>query len=1164
MKTRFHEHRKCNKISVSKKLFICIFCFLSTILLAQEKATSAQEKWQKPNWKQLLSKLDTTQIKSGVLLDKVTSFANLLLFNTEKQNTSDKNHFIQAMSELYRASNKTRFMEIPKLKEYIKANTVKNQVVMGIINTNYEKLNISQNKEKEGGLIYNDTLFIPIKGAPSFLSRKLFIAAPLVDFVVGTTVDYKLMDDLIINNATSNIKSLTISFDNGKDPISLIKEGKIVSSIYTVQYETEGLKTLQFNVVFDDDVVLSTYATIAVMAYANAADLCTDTLKNKGTFTSSISFQGYDESAAVFGQIEYETFYATGNELKKMNKPIIIVDGFDPGDKRKVQDCDCQNDPTCLHDNSTATTTWTNQTVNGQVVSVPHTVFTFNPDSHDSIEDSMKYTFTLPSGDLQTKNVLQDLRDLGYDVIVINNPTYTTTNIAGQQVTIDGGADYIERNGSNLVSFIKDFVKPQQNAAGSNENLVLMGPSMGGQITRYALAYMEKQYADTGDIHWKHNARLWVSIDSPHLGANVPVGAQANIWFMGYLLGKQEAKDKYDQKLNAVAAKQMTISQFQNALDTHTYGYAGGGQLNNAPFFDTYYNTINNGGVPGSGGYPVSVPGQFRKIAIANGSLTGLKEGYEGQEFLGVRGYLNINPFAYAAGGLLGAAFFTDFFDHLFGSSNNVEIDMINVKDYFAPNYGASGVVFDGSGLNSHFSLHLFGGCDPCMHFENYTLNINNNDLRGSIDVAPGGVLTHTIGDIRDGIVQGSNQYFLATDVSAFVHDHSFMPSFTSLAHKQPWQNWSNPLNYNLTCQSDNLTPFDSYYGATNNKEHVSFTNESVTWLKKELAGDKQAPWFPIKAGVLIGDNVICDGETKTYSISDVCKVPSPVENWSVQGYLQIVQSSISPYSVAVKATSNSTSIGKIIATFQNGETFEKIVNIGSPSLSSVDTTIGNIFGWYCAGFANAASPSVTTVPTATSYRWQIDYDDDLGLPIHCTNSTNPSLAKFTAMDTFGNNNHVTSTTPAVFQSVSPKANINWGNCTGNYLLSCYAVNDCGETPYLMKYVTVGTAASNPCAISTGLSRFSINPNPVSDGTITVNFNHNQLPCDPPSTFSGKMASMGKEVKIYDMNGTEKFSGSYNDEETFSIKGINLISGNYILSIKFPDGQIDKEIIVIQ
>jgi triacylglycerol esterase/lipase EstA (alpha/beta hydrolase family) len=64
--------------------------------------------------------------------------------------------------------------------------------------------------------------------------------------------------------------------------------------------------------------------------------------------------------------------------------------------------------------------------------------------------------------------------------------------------------------------------------SGSKHEIVLVGPSMGGQITRYALAYMENpSNHNTNTYNGKHNCRLWVSFAAPHQGANISMGAQA-------------------------------------------------------------------------------------------------------------------------------------------------------------------------------------------------------------------------------------------------------------------------------------------------------------------------------------------------------------------------------------------------------------------------------------------------------------------------------------------------------------------------------------------------------------------------------------------------------------------------------------------------------------
>src|SRR5476651_70080 len=101
----------------------------------------------------------------------------------------------------------------------------------------------------------------------------------------------------------------------------------------------------------------------------------------------------------------------------------------------------------------------------------------------------------------------------GYDLIFV---TYEQYDYNG--VHIDGGADYIQRNAYTLVKIIQD-INSKLVASGSSEKLVVVGPSMGGLISRYALTYMEQHSLD-------HNTRLWVSFDSPHLGANIPIGDQ--------------------------------------------------------------------------------------------------------------------------------------------------------------------------------------------------------------------------------------------------------------------------------------------------------------------------------------------------------------------------------------------------------------------------------------------------------------------------------------------------------------------------------------------------------------------------------------------------------------------------------------------------------------
>jgi hypothetical protein len=82
-------------------------------------------------------------------------------------------------------------------------------------------------------------------------------------------------------------------------------------------------------------------------------------------------------------------------------------------------------------------------------------------------------------------------------------------------VGFDDGTNYLEANAGVVIAAIQQAISQTS----SSTNLVVGGASMGGLIARYALAYMEKN-------NLPHQTTHYVSYDTPHLGANVPMGVQ--------------------------------------------------------------------------------------------------------------------------------------------------------------------------------------------------------------------------------------------------------------------------------------------------------------------------------------------------------------------------------------------------------------------------------------------------------------------------------------------------------------------------------------------------------------------------------------------------------------------------------------------------------------
>ena len=180
----------------------------------------------------------------------------------------------------------------------------------------------------------------------------------------------------------------------------------------------------------------------------------------------------------------------------------------------------------------------------------------------------------------QSLHFIDKARAEGFDIIILD---------------YDDGTDYIQRNAMVMVSLINTVNDILRNNE-SDSQLVVVGPSMGGLITRYALSYMEQN-------RMNHNTRLYVSFDSPHLGANIPLGDQ---FFIEYIASIMEYIPFVEfDKLNILdcpAARQMLIYHHDSSNPS-----AGHDPLRDVLLSDPYF----------------SFPTQCRKIAIANGSREG-------------------------------------------------------------------------------------------------------------------------------------------------------------------------------------------------------------------------------------------------------------------------------------------------------------------------------------------------------------------------------------------------------------------------------------------------------------------------------------------------------------------------------------------------------------
>ena len=432
------------------------------------------------------------------------------------------------------------------------------------------------------------------------------------------------------------------------------------------------------------------------------------------TVDATIPYQGYDEAMPLLGAAQYKIYYDNVDGV--LDKPIFLIDGFDPNDSRDI--------PAVY-----ALLNYGNSGMN--------------------------------LGDL--------IRDEGYDLVVLNFEAAYPSPTDG--TILMGGADYIQRNALTLVELITTINSMK---VGAEQNVVI-GPSMGGLISRYALSYMEQNALD-------HDTRLNISFDAPHRGANVPIGMQ---YLFNYMVngepGITEAEPLVNGLLNSPAAKQMLIDHYLGHVngtgvlqDNSTHTPKG------APNFrDAFQTEIDAMGFPQN----------TRNISISNGSGVGQMTGTPGMELI----KHTFNTGIVTVGGipLSTRAIVTVRFAPLANENLKVTdfvgqtwlITWFNALSFQANAQSTSGSAGLDSAPGGQFDLFSFDdGTNPLI--TEFTSNLNS-------------------------------QYF------------SFIPTLSSLAiDNQP--NWY--ANPDVTD-----SPFANTYIPTDNEPHVTLTDGNVAFTLEEI-----------------------------------------------------------------------------------------------------------------------------------------------------------------------------------------------------------------------------------------------------------------------------------------------------------------------------------------
>lgn len=444
------------------------------------------------------------------------------------------------------------------------------------------------------------------------------------------------------------------------------------------------------------------------------------------------------------------------------------------------------------------------------------------------------------------KRLGEELRAAGNDIIILDFPDAN-------------GAEYIQRNAFVLIQLIQN-VNDDLRSRGNSEKLTVIGPSMGGLVSRYALAFMEQKFNDVSDPNtyqnprWNHNTRLWLSFDSPQLGANIPIGDQQWLLYYAEIFEVEAAKQNLANLDNA-ASKEMLVHHYRST--SHDVSGTPG-------FRDRFQAEVD----------ALGMPAQLRRIAVVNGSIGGIRQDWRDNSRK-ANGCDKAFTFEVRLGTV--RLFYLKFLT--IPSLQRVKLSDSRV--FFSPDYGQTCLTFNGSGYTKSSRREFTNGRSGSIGYD-----VAPGSWRATqADIASAGTATNAgiQGFFANLFLGGLNKPSQTSRFYDVVEEHCFIPTVSALALTNPNRDLGQNLSgIDLVCSGE--TPFDSYFAPTQNEEHITVTAANAAYIKDEIGQITPTPVFTRAPA-----SACPAGGTFTFQVKQECTAtrsgqqqPATTYNWTV------------------------------------------------------------------------------------------------------------------------------------------------------------------------------------------------------------------------------------------------------------------------------------------
>ncbi len=709
------------------------------------------------------------------------------------------------------------------------------------------------------------------------------------------------------------------------------------------------------------------------------------------------------------------------------------------------------------------------------------------------------------SNSTELRNLITRNTAFDYDVIYVN---------------WDNGTDYLQRNAFVLEEVIK-WVNSQK-VTGSTTSNVIIGQSMGGLITRYALKDMENRGED-------HQTSLYVSHDAPHQGAHIPLSVQyMTRHLIDRFISTPLSGFQIDITEGGASVEDLRALLDAPAVRQLVFNYVNGRFEVDNSLFDDFQKELHDMGYPE----------QTRNIAISNGNHCAEKQQIAPGERI-----FNLD-------GRAKSEWLTDITLALYPLLNSVVTNFLTIVTEdagFLLNTlpGKSKLTFDfrANAYPESGTKEVYFGRIRYTKKLLWLIDIDKTITQKSFNSQPGILPIETYPG-------GGNPLFNADlnfdDVNnALINvgfNADFNPNFNFIPAASALDvgsgrillnaaDYTRSYSVNNAPTSSRAIPFTNFTTSFNtravNEPHISFNRLNGDWLAEEMDRDADRDIFDCTFGctntVISGSDRVCT--TATFSM------PAGATNytWTItegaiitgNGTNRIVVSSNNKNSTATLSVEVTTSCGRI--------TIERTIRLGKPQVRSITV------------------PSISvdqTSPQSVTYR----LSRYIGVDTYRLVSNHPDLLIDSKNEiTFQDSNFVSR--PILF---TVKA-------AGLYTATLYVTNTCGtsESTFLVSALGFndGSFSEAPSNDFKGSMKI-LYPNPASDQVTIFLDNLSQK----------KISELPKEIRAVTIidptrNGATAVKISqHSNKLTFPI--YNLKPGLYLVKIETEFGILTEKLIV--